>query len=129
MYAVSLIVFALGATLVLVIARLASRRTARKPLMPYFCPPEPEPGLPGFPSWDRETGEPIFRCGSIWRDGKEVGHSSCTRLASHFWMSDGEVYCRCDGCYDPGRWMVPNGRDVRREEAVALVAAQDVMLS
>lgn len=96
---------------------------------PFVRPSGPRE-YPEVSVWNDRTGEPVFRCGSIWRDGEEVGFSSCRSLASHFWITvDGEVHCVCRQHHDPGKWMVPNGHAATREESVALVVAQEVMLS
>lgn len=91
-----------------------------RPFTIHESAPAPEPGL--------SMEDPVLTCGSIWEGGREVGASSCLRPADLFWAAGDELYCRCSRC--GGRdWKVPNGRSVDRDEAEAIVAAQQVMLS
>lgn len=126
----ALILFAVALVVLLGVLPRRIVRAASPPPGPFVRPRTPIPPPPTLRNWDADTGLPVFRCGSIWRDGREVGATSCNRLAEHFWITMGsdEVWCWCRMCHSRDR-RVPNGRDASREEAQAVVAMQDVMLS
>lgn len=75
-----------------------------------------------------KDGMPVFYCGSVWKNGEEIGQSGCMNLAAKFWVSPEDspmIFCKCK---HHDFHLVPDGCDKSQEEATNIVVVAKIMM-
>lgn len=75
-----------------------------------------------------KDGMPVFYCGSVWKNGEEIGQSGCMNLAAKFRVSPEDspmIFCKCK---HHDFHLVPDGCDKSQEEATNIVVVAKIMM-